>query len=400
MTRGFVGRHSETGTIVDALAAMGVRDPKTGKAYSEALALGASGGIAFGYFVFEYKGYLPHVALLTRNTFSPFDRSLDNLAIRRESRETTDAARAEKNLRAELDLGNPVIVWADAYSLPHTGLCADQMWAMRPLLVVGQEGSDFLVVDRHESAFPLSAEVLSAARSRVKKDRHRMMTLEAPDEERVAEGLLRGIETCLALFLDKPPAGSPNNFGFTGMRNFAAMLVDDKTAKGWGKTFAPGPRLVNALAGEWGQPGIADWIERWGTSASADRDVFAQFLEEAAAWAGIPEVAAGAAAFRESASLWRRLADEAMSDAVDEFRALKTLKQRHSEIWISQGLASLSERASIRNEMANLTARAAESAVLAREGASIRRTLSELVDAIADVEEPLISGLRRALLLR
>src|SRR4051812_16288350 len=102
MKSGFFGRHYETGTIVDALAAMGARDPKTGKAYSEALALGASGGIAFGYFVFEYKGHLPHVALLTRNTFAPFERTLDNLAIKRDARETTDGARAEKNLRAEL----------------------------------------------------------------------------------------------------------------------------------------------------------------------------------------------------------------------------------------------------------------------------------------------------------
>src|SRR5690348_4881397 len=122
MTSGFFGRHSGTGTVANALAAMGVKNPKTGKPYSEALALGASGGIAFGYFVFEYKGHLPHVALLTRNTFSPFERTLDNLAIRREARETTDGARAEKNLRAELDSGNPAIVLADAYSLPYTGL--------------------------------------------------------------------------------------------------------------------------------------------------------------------------------------------------------------------------------------------------------------------------------------
>ncbi|HET6595505.1 MAG TPA: hypothetical protein VFG81_07770 [Anaerolineales bacterium] len=54
------GRHSETGSIHNALALQGVRAPHTGKPYSEALLLGVSGGIAFGYFTFEYKGYLPH----------------------------------------------------------------------------------------------------------------------------------------------------------------------------------------------------------------------------------------------------------------------------------------------------------------------------------------------------
>jgi hypothetical protein len=63
------GRHSETGSIHNALALQGIKAPHTGKPYSEALLLGISGGIAFGYFTFEYKGYLPHVALLTRNTF-------------------------------------------------------------------------------------------------------------------------------------------------------------------------------------------------------------------------------------------------------------------------------------------------------------------------------------------
>ena len=98
MTSRFTGRHYETCTVVNTLQALGVNDPKTGAPYSEALALGASGGIAFGYFVFEYTGHLPHVAILTRNTFSPFERMLDNLAIRRDSRETTHADKAEENL--------------------------------------------------------------------------------------------------------------------------------------------------------------------------------------------------------------------------------------------------------------------------------------------------------------
>ena len=49
-------------------ALQGVKAPHTGKSYSEALLLGVRGGIAFGYFTFEYKGYLAHVALLRRTT--------------------------------------------------------------------------------------------------------------------------------------------------------------------------------------------------------------------------------------------------------------------------------------------------------------------------------------------
>ena len=65
----FDGRHHETGTIHNYFAYTGVAAPHTGRPYSEALLLGVSGGIVMGYFTFAYKGYDPHVALLTRNTF-------------------------------------------------------------------------------------------------------------------------------------------------------------------------------------------------------------------------------------------------------------------------------------------------------------------------------------------
>ncbi|MBC8065719.1 MAG: BtrH N-terminal domain-containing protein, partial [Chlorobia bacterium] len=154
--RQFTGRHYETGTIANILQARGDINPITKKPYDEDFVIGASGGIAFGYFVFEYKGYLPHVALLTRNTFHPFERALDNLGIRREVRETTNEAKGEENLRRELDMGNLVVVWADAFSLPYFGFENHEMYGMRPLLVVGQEGDDFLVVDGTKSPFSMS----------------------------------------------------------------------------------------------------------------------------------------------------------------------------------------------------------------------------------------------------
>ena len=58
----FEGRHWETGSICNALALQDVIAPHTGQPFSEALLLGVSGGIAFGYFTFEYTGYLPHLA--------------------------------------------------------------------------------------------------------------------------------------------------------------------------------------------------------------------------------------------------------------------------------------------------------------------------------------------------
>jgi hypothetical protein len=111
----FTGRHWETGSIHNALAQQGFLAPHTGKPFSEALLLGVSGGITFGYFTFEYKGFLPHLALLTRNTFDPVPTILERLGIAQDVRQTNRAETAEKNLIEVLDtslcpysLGRPV----------------------------------------------------------------------------------------------------------------------------------------------------------------------------------------------------------------------------------------------------------------------------------------------------
>ena len=118
----FTGRHYETGSIHNALAVQGVKDPHTGKPYSEALLLGISGGIAFGYFTFEYKGYLPHVAMLPRNTFSPFTTMLERLGIAQDIQQTNKADIAEKNLVHVLESGLYPLVWADQFSLSYKDL--------------------------------------------------------------------------------------------------------------------------------------------------------------------------------------------------------------------------------------------------------------------------------------
>jgi len=377
----YSGKHYETGTLSNAMAA-------SGTPVSEAMALGASGGIAFGYFVFEYKGDLPHVALLTRNTFAPFDRMLDNLAIVRESRETTDGARAEKNLRIALDDGHKPLVWADAYSLPYLGLPREVMWMMKPLLVIAYEGDDFLVVDGSPDPIRLSSAVLAQARGKVKKDRHRMMILERQDGDRLAEGLRRGIETGVALMLDKPPAGSADNFGIQGMRAFAKALTDTKGAKAWRTKFEPGPRLIQALAGRVGQPGVWDWIETWGTAPGGDRGTYAAFLRDAAHGTGL-SLEEYASKLDASHKLWRELATRSMPDEITEFKELKALKRLYSE--------SREQRSDLRPLLRELTERVGKSAALSAMAGEIQASMAEMVLEIADVESEVFTGLREAL---
>jgi hypothetical protein len=286
-----LGRHYETGTIVNALHFAGHLDPHTKKPFSEALALGASGGIAFGHFIFEYKGQMPHVAILGRNTFSPFERTLDNLAIRRERYESVTKQKGDENLKREIDLGHTVIAWADVFSLSYSGLkCVAPMWQMNPYFVASYDQYSVYLATGSSTLTKVDAEEFLAARAVVKKDRFRVITLSKPDTDRIPAGLIEGIRACIALFLDKPPAGSANNFGLAGLSHWSKMLRDTKNAQCWSKRFAAGPHMIQALAGGIGQPGVWDWIETWGTSPGADRFAFAKFLKESVAWTNISKL--------------------------------------------------------------------------------------------------------------
>ncbi|HET9907188.1 MAG TPA: BtrH N-terminal domain-containing protein [Anaerolineales bacterium] len=190
----FQGRHWETGSIHNALALQGVKAPHTGKPYSEALLLGISGGITFGYFTFEYKGYLPHVAMLMRNTFSPFSTTVERLGIAQDIQQTNKAEIAEKNLRNALDSGLFPLLWADQFSLPYNGLPSNEpMWGMMPILAVESDGKSVAIADRSSQPFHLSMAELTKARGRVKDDKFRLITLDAPQTAKLAGAVHKGI---------------------------------------------------------------------------------------------------------------------------------------------------------------------------------------------------------------
>lgn len=387
----FVGRHYETGTVANLLTCLGAKSPIDGGPISEALAFGASGGIAFGYFVFEYKGFLPHVALLARNTFDPFERCLDGLGVVRELRSSTDSDRAEKLLREELDSGNPVVVWADIFSLPHTGLASSKMmWAMTPLLIVGYEDDLFWAVDSGPKPFAIEAKVLKSARELVKKDRNRFMVVSRLDESLLRAGIRRGIEGMLSLYLDKPPAGSVKNFGKAGLAHFEDMVANDAVKDGWGKKFEAGPKFYQAVAGKIGQPGVFDWIETWGTGSGADRGTYAAFLEEAVALLALPKLAEFADGLRESANLWTKLAEVALPDDVSHFAELKALKRESYR----RKLAG-EDRTEVQAQLRTMPQVAAEGQVVdAARCRAIRLDMAAVLRQIQAVEIPVVEGMR------
>jgi hypothetical protein len=216
------------------MALGGVKAPHTGRPYSEALLLGVSGGIAFGYFTFEYKGYLPHLVLLTRNTFNPFPTILERLGIAQDVQRTHKAEIAEKNLQHALESGLFPILWADQFSLPYNLLPADKpMWGMMPILAFETDGKSVTVADRSRQPLHLSMADLAKARERVKEDKYRLITLDAPQTTKLAGAVHKGICQAISLFTAEPPRGSRDNFGFAAYEKLAGLLVNIRNKQSW-----------------------------------------------------------------------------------------------------------------------------------------------------------------------
>jgi hypothetical protein len=394
------GRHWETGSIHNALALQGIKAPHTGMPYSEALLLGISGGIAFGYFTFEYKGYLPHVALLTRNTFDPFPTILERLRIAQDIQQTNKAEIAEKNLRNALDGGMYPVLWADQFSLPYNCLPADEpMWGMMPILALETDGKSVTVADRSSQAFHLSAAELTKARGRVKDDKYRLITLDAPQPAKLAGAVHKGICQAISLFTEKPPRGGHDNFGFAAYEKLAEMLVNTRNKQSWERFFAPGIRMYHALAGSPVQPGAYHWVNTWGAADGAERGLYAEFLLEAAQILKRPSLKDAADKFRESHKFWLAFADGLLPDDIPLLGESKRLIQKKHDLFINKGETALPERKQINSRLQELLAQSENDFPLSNaQSADLRANLRDILLKIKSVEAEAVELLQRAIL--
>jgi len=394
----FNGRHWETGSIHNALALQGIKAPHTGEPYSEALLLGVSGGIAFGYFTFEYKGYLPHVALLTRNMFTPFSTILERLGIAQDIQRTNKAETAEKNLQGTLGSGLYPILWADQFSLPYNCLPADEpMWGMMPILAVETDGKTVTLADRSSQPLHISMDDLTRARGRVKENKYRLMTLDAPQTTKLAGAVHKGICQAISLFTEEPPRGGRDNFGFVAYEKLGEMLVNTRNKHSWERFFAPGIRMYHALAGSPIQPGAYHWVNTWGSADGAERGLYADFLLEAAQILKRPALKESAEKFRESHTLWLAFADALLPDDIPLLGESKTLIQKRHELFIDKGESALPEIKQVNSRLSELLSQSESDFPLSNaQAADLRAHLRDILLKIKSVEGQAVDLLQSA----
>ncbi len=390
----FDGRHWETGCIYNFFDYRGLKAPHTGKPYSEALLLGVSGGIVMGYFSFAYEGYDPQARILTRNTFDPVTTMLSRLGVVQNIYQTTNPKKAEENLLRELENGTPVLVWADVWSLPYTYLPMKDMWWMRPVLVYGydEKTKSVSIADGSRVALTVSTDELAKARARVKKNKFRIATLEAPDPARLAAAAQQGIWDCIKLFTEKPPKGGKNSFGFAAYKWLAEQLTNPKARMSWEKEFPAGTQMYSGLT--WLLTDLTLFVR----DDCADRPLYAEFLDEASLILGKPALREVAQRFRRSGEAWRELSLALLPDDVPAFKETRELMLKRRVLFREQGHASRAEVLTINARLKEIRDEMADHFPLSTaQVAAFRENLSRHVLAIHDIEKEAIGLLKDAM---
>jgi hypothetical protein len=393
----FSGLHWETGSVRNFFAQRGFRAPHTSEPYSEAFLLGVSGGIVMGYFTFLYEGYDPQCNILTRNTFDPLDKMLSRLGVVQVLEQTAKPERAEATLIDTLEGGQPAIVWADMWSLPYNALPRDEgMWGAFPLLVYGYEpGEDTAyIADRAEVPLTVTTAELAAARGRIKKIKNRLLTLDAPVEDKLASAVRLGICDTIQLFTEKPPKGSKNNFGLNAYQFWAKMLTQPKQRLSWEKQFPAGLPMYAGLISAYNFA----FLFGKGKEQDAERGLYAGFLEEAARLLDNSALFDAAAQFRAAASAWQQLPGFLLPDAISPFAQSRELMRHKHTLFLERGGAALEEIQAINNRLNEIrAAMTADFPLTQEEVIAFRERLAEQILTIHDAEKTAVQALQDAI---
>ncbi len=387
----FAGRHWETGTVHNYFAYQGVQAPHTGRPYSEAMLLGISGGVLMGYFSFAYKGHDPHVALLTRNTFDPLDTLLTRLGVVQHRRQTTNAKKGLQNLIEVLDEGSPAIVWADTFSLPYNGP-PSEAWGMYPILVYGHETDQVLIADRASVALTVTPAELAAARARVKKDKFRVLTLDPPDPKKLPAAVQKGIWDSLKRYTEAPVKSAKRNFGLAGFQRWAEVLTNPKDKQSWARVFPAGTAMFAGLTSAY------DRFSLGVVNAQIDRELFADFLIEAAEVLARPGLKQAAARFRTCAAGWRGLGPALLPDRVAPLKEARELLDRRRRLFVAKGGRALAEIKKIDARLESIRQQMGKAFPLSdSEAAELRQAIAEAVLKVGAQEKAACEALQAAM---
>jgi hypothetical protein len=228
----------------------------------------------------------------------------------------------------------------------------------------------------------------------VKKDKFRLATLEPPMPEKLTSAVQLGIWECIKLYTEAPPRGTKKNFGLEAFRWWAELLTKPKARMSWEREFPAGRKMLAGLTSVY--ESIAVFGQ--GRHGRAERDTYADFLEEAAVILERPGLREAAGHFRTSAGAWDALALAMLPDEISPFQEIRELTLRRHRLFIDQGNEAVDEMRAIDRRLAEIKASVAADFPLDEAGVqALRQAIAEQVMEICEIEETAVSALRKAM---
>ena len=311
------GKHALSAALTNALAAQGMTDPHTGKPFTEAMILGIGGGLGAGYILWEFKAYdSAKIVLGFSNRWNyPVDfmtHACERIGFKVQVQQSTDKKAAFDQLKSGLEQGLPVITWTDKAHLPHQQL--PEYMKAHIINVLGVYGLDeaagtVQVDDLAQCLIDVDLPTLEAARARISSDKNRTMTLHMTGVVDLPAAIRAGIADCIEHL-----GRDSESFALPVYKKWARLMTDPKNSKGWPVVFQSRNGLYSTLRG------IFEGIVLDNTEGAALRNLYADFLTEAAPVLDNPALEEAAAAYHVAAAHWDELANCVLSHDIPLLR--------------------------------------------------------------------------------
>lgn len=333
----FGGQHHESAALRNILAHWGVTAPHTGQPLSEPLLFGIAGGIAATYY-FSSITPQPRFAPIWRNMGNFAEVVCDKLHLTTHVSETSSNKVAERDLKAFLEGGDPVIVWGDMASMPYHALPDEWIRFFRHVFVVYgyDDASDqFMIADRASVPLTITSAELQASRRAIGYFKRRGQVIEPVDEiEGLPAAVISGIRVVCQSIIAPKGAG---HSGLNGLQRWADSLVNHRNKRSWPLMLAARGPLFDSLCS------IYYFGEMRGTGGGAYRNMYADFLDEAAVITNKPGLHDAAELYRAAAQAWRTLDEAALPDDIAPLAGARSLIAQRTALYEQYGAARLDE---------------------------------------------------------
>jgi hypothetical protein len=344
------GLHAESATVANLLAHHGVRLAATGEPPSEALVLGAGGGLGAGYILWEFQAHGSRVVTLgfrQRWNYSDWTATvLDRLGVPARVERSGAAKRSSAALDRALDAGTPALVLPDRYQLGYWHL-PEHLDGHGGYTVVAYavDGDRVHLDDRNLAPLTVDRAAFDRARSRVVSYANLLVVPEPGSDRVIGDDTLRaalraGLAACLAQV-----GGTSESFGTPAWRKWARLATDAKHAKGWPRVFADRRGVTGALLSVWEGVGSATM------TGGHLRGLYAEFLREAVPLLDAPALSTAADAYVAAGEAWTAVGDTALPPDVPAFARMRQLTAAVSEGLTADGDGGADEVAAAANEL-------------------------------------------------